>query len=449
MKSKLQFVCGECGAEHPRWQGQCAGCGVWNSLKEFQVGPGKREVQPGVRARPVPLAEISGEVGRRLKCGLGELDRVLGGGLVPGSAVLIGGDPGIGKSTLLLEVLSTLSHSVPVLYVSGEESLPQLKMRADRMGLPGAKLLAVTENSLEGIEAAVVECSPAVLVVDSIQTVATEAHSSGAGTVSQVRECAARLINSAKRRGMALFLVGHVTKEGQLAGPRVLEHMVDTVLYFEGERGHDYRILRAVKNRFGAANEIGVFAMGEKGLKEVPNPSELFLSERVKDAAGSVVFAGMEGTRPLLVEIQALAAPSPLAQPRRTTLGWDANRLAMLIAVLDKRVGLGLYDRDIFLNIAGGLRISEPAADLAVAMALVASHRNIAVDGGLVLLGEVGLSGEVRAVAHLETRLREAAKLGFTRCILPKKSHKGLTAQLPIEVTPVSSVAEAVARLAK
>ncbi|GAB0055714.1 DNA repair protein RadA [Candidatus Magnetaquicoccaceae bacterium FCR-1] len=450
-REKQRFVCESCGADFGRWEGKCLSCGAWNTLKAFTVDPSapkRAHVHSAVPvSRPLPLSAIEGDVRVRLNTGVAELDRALGGGLTPGSAVLLAGDPGIGKSTLLMTALTALSEQGGVLYVSGEESPQQIRQRGERLGIAGDRLLVLMENRLEATLDAVSACEPRVLAVDSIQTLATDAVPSGAGSVSQVRECAARLIQLAKQRGMALFLVGHVTKDGQIAGPRVLEHMVDTVLYFEGERGHDYRILRAIKNRFGPANEIGVFEMRECGLVEVSNPSELFLPDRGVGSPGGVVFAGMEGTRPLLVEIQSLAAPSLMAQPRRATLGFDPNRLAMLAAVLEKRLGLGLFNHDLFLNVAGGFRISEPAADLAVAASLYASYRNRALDPGLVIFGEVGLGGEVRAVSHVGPRLREADKLGFTRCLVPAQSVKSLPKALNLEVRPVATLGEMVEQL--
>lgn len=451
-KSKTSFFCGECGANASKWTGQCPECRAWNTMKEFvePTGGGGGGARPSPAlpgARPEPLARIKASGEKRLQIGIEEFDRVLGGGLTTGSAVLIGGDPGIGKSTLLMEALSRLSEQEPVLYISGEESAEQLKMRADRMEVSGEKLLVLTENRLETALTAIADCGARIAVIDSIQTMAAADVTSAAGSVTQVRESAARLIALAKSSGVSVILVGHVTKDGQIAGPRILEHMVDTVLYFEGDRSHAYRILRAVKNRFGPANEIGVFEMTDKGLRQVENPSELFLSERAEGAAGSVVFPGMEGTRPLLTEIQALVAPSVLPQPRRTALGLDAGRLAMLNAVLEKRLGLGLFDQDIFLNVAGGLKVNEPAADLAVVLALAASRHNVAVDPGLAVFGEVGLSGEIRGVGQAGARLKEAAKLGFNRCILPAKCRKNVPKGLGIESIYVGSVVEAVARL--
>ncbi|MBF0097448.1 MAG: DNA repair protein RadA [Magnetococcales bacterium] len=449
-KEKSSFVCSECGAESIQWEGRCASCGSWNSLQRFQPAPlSRNSTAPHflTESHPVDLAQVVADPRPRLTLDNQELRRVLGGGLTQGSAVLLAGDPGIGKSTLLMATMADFARRTSVLYVSGEESIQQLKQRSMRLEMMEKGLLVLMENRLEAVIHNAEQLKPTVLVVDSVQTLASDRTGSAAGSVSQVRECAAQLIQLAKQRNMALFLVGHVTKDGQIAGPRVLEHMVDTVLYFEGERGHNYRILRAVKNRFGPANEIGVFEMSESGLREVANPSELFLSERVAGAAGSVVYAGLEGTRPLLLEIQALVAPTPLPQPRRTTLGLDPNRLAMLTAVMEKRLGLGLFNHDIFLNVAGGFRVTEPAVDLAVCAALVASHRNLSLDANLVILGEVGLSGEVRSVSHVATRLKEAAKLGFSRCIVPEKALRSLPEGLPIALDPVKSVEEMVRRL--
>ncbi|MBF0296157.1 MAG: DNA repair protein RadA [Magnetococcales bacterium] len=450
-REKQRFVCQDCGADFSRWEGRCAACGAWNTLKAFQEAsatPGRRShATTGETTRPVPLAAIATDSQPRVSTGIDELDRALGGGLTPGSAILIAGDPGIGKSTLLMTALAKLAAQRTVLYLSGEESPQQIKQRAERLNLACDRLLVLMENRLETVIDAVAATQPDVLAVDSIQTLVTDTIPSGAGAVTQVRECAARLIMLAKQRNMALFLVGHVTKDGQIAGPRVLEHMVDTVLHFEGERGHDYRILRAIKNRFGPANEIGVFEMRESGLAEVPNPSELFLSDRNVASAGRVVFAGMEGTRPVLVEIQSLAASSMLAQPRRATLGLDPNRLAMLAAVLEKRLGVGFFNHDLFLNVAGGFRITEPAADLAVCASLYASFRNLAVNPGLVILGEVGLGGEVRAVSHVGARLKEAAKLGFSACLIPASCQKHLPQGLGIRVHPVTRLADMIDHL--
>jgi DNA repair protein RadA/Sms len=371
-------------------------------------------------SRPRPLREVTLETASRLPTGLGELDRVLGGGVVPGSLVLIGGDPGIGKSTLLLQAARALTRvAAPVLYVSAEESTAQVRLRAERLGAAADALLLWAENDLTAVEAALDDVKPGALVVDSIQTVFLPALESAPGSVAQVRECGARLMTIAKGRGLATFIVGHVTKEGAIAGPRVLEHLVDTVLYFEGEAHHAYRVLRAVKNRFGSTNEIGVFQMGDRGLAEVRNPSGFFLAERPRDVPGSVIVASLEGTRPLLLELQALVAPASFGTPRRTVLGADYNRVCLLLAVLDKRAGIPLGSQDVFVNVAGGGRILEPAADLGVVIAAASSYLDRPVRGDTVILGEVGLTGEVRAVTGLEARLREAAALGFKRAVVP------------------------------
>jgi DNA repair protein RadA/Sms len=427
-KSSSHFVCQECGASYPKWSGRCEACEAWNSIVEEKLP----EVQPkglggggarrgGHKIEFVGLDGGSETLPRKLT-GIGEFDRVCGGGLVAGSAILIGGDPGIGKSTLLLQATAALSAESRAVYISGEESVDQVRLRARRLGLAQAtvELAAATSirdiiNSLDVAEA------PNIVVIDSIQTMFIDAIDSAPGTVAQVRASASELIRLAKRRGFALFLVGHVTKEGTIAGPRVLEHMVDTVLYFEGERGHSFRILRAVKNRFGATDEIGVFAMTDKGLEEVLNPSALFLAERRGNVSGSCVYAGIEGSRPMLVEIQALVAPSPLSSPRRAVVGWDSGRLAMVLAVLEARCGLALAGNDVYLNVAGGLRITEPAADLAVAAALVSSATNSPASPDMVVFGEIGLSGEVRAVGQEEARLKEAAKLGFGEALVPRR----------------------------
>lgn len=449
-RNKPVYVCSECGEDHTVWTGQCRACGAWNTLQTMRSppssgskageGPIGENRDPG---QTVLLTDIAAAGESRLSTGLDEMNQVLGGGMVPGTATLIGGDPGIGKSTLLLAVLTRLAPRMRTLYVSGEESARQIKLRAERLGVADAPLRLLPENRLETVLSAIETWQPEVLAIDSIQTIAWSELSSAAGSVTQVRECAARLIQSAKTHHRILFLVSHVTKDGLIAGPKLLEHMVDTVLYFEGERHHRYRILRSIKNRFGPTNEIGVFEMRDSGLEEVANPSELFLSERVQGAAGSVVFPGVEGTRPVLVEIQALVTPTPLSQPRRATLGVDAGRLAMLTAVMEKRLGLGLFDRDIYLNAAGGFRISEPAADLAVAMAIFSSHRNIAVDPQLVILGEIGLAGEIRRVAHVETRVREAARLGFNRCILPTSCLNQLGEVAGMRLTKAATLQEA------
>ncbi len=424
-KQAGRFVCQACGVVAPRWAGRCEGCGAWNTISEEVAAPA------AARGRRGGL-EVTGLAGAaappaRVMAGIAELDRVLGGGFVPGSAVLVGGDPGIGKSTLMLQAAAALAAAGrSVLYVSGEESLDQVRLRARRLGVEAAPLGLAASTDLRGISAHL-EGMPglAVLVVDSIQTMWLDSLESAPGTVGQVRACSFELIRLAKARGFAVVLVGHVTKDGAIAGPRVLEHMVDAVLYFEGERGHNFRILRGVKNRFGATDEIGVFEMTDRGLAEVANPSALFLAERRGNIAGSAVFAGVEGTRPVLVEVQALLAANAGGSPRRAVVGWDGNRLAMLLAVLDTRCGLRLSGSDVYLNVAGGLRVAEPAADLAVAAALASAAANRPTDPDEVFFGEVGLSGEVRQVTQAEARIKEAAKLGFGSACLPRRLARG------------------------
>ncbi|MGH1479686.1 MAG: DNA repair protein RadA [Geminicoccales bacterium] len=449
-----RFVCQSCGSVYPKWAGRCDGCGEWNTLAEERA---EREVPKGLKAgngRAIELVGLDGigENPERLATGMAELDRVLGGGLVEGSAILIGGDPGIGKSTLVLQAAAALAlQGLDVAYVSGEESAQQVQLRASRLGLRQSPLRLAAANSVSDIiETFDKNNTPAVLVIDSIQTMFVDNIESAPGTVTQLRTSAHELIRFAKRRGTALFLIGHVTKDGQIAGPRLLEHMVDAVLYFEGERGLQFRILRAVKNRFGAANEIGVFEMAEEGLVEVPNPSALFLSEREASVSGAAVFAGMEGSRPLLVEIQALVGKSPPGSPRRTVVGWDGARLAMLLAVLEARCGLAIGERDVYLNVAGGLRIVEPGADLAVAAALISSLLDRPVPASTVIFGEVGLAGEVRAVGHRQARMKEAQKLGFDQAILPAQSRrsagrdKGVTEGAPLKEYHVKRLSQLV-----
>ena len=424
-KSVTRFVCGECGAVFPKWAGKCEACGAWNSLaaETVQAGPpGSRTVRPGKGIEFVGLAGTAPPP-PRTATGIAELDRVLGGGLVAASAILVGGDPGIGKSTLLLQAASRLAATgARVLYISGEESIAQIRLRAERLGLKESPVeLAVATNLADIIAALEAERDAAMVVIDSIQTIWADSVDSAPGTVTQVRMAAFALIRAAKSQGFSLVLVGHVTKDGTIAGPRVLEHMVDTVLYFEGDRGHQFRVLRGVKNRFGATDEIGVFEMTGLGLAEVTNPSALFLAERHGNVAGSAVFAGLEGSRPVLMEVQALLAANAGGSARRSVIGWDAGRLSMLIAVLDARCGVKLAGHDVYLNVAGGLRVSEPAADLAVAAALISAATEQPTDPEMVFFGEIGLSGELRQVAQAELRLKEAAKLGFGRAALPRR----------------------------
>ncbi len=428
-KTSVNFICQECGGSHRKWSGRCDHCGAWNTIAEERneqpAGPGKRATGKPIKMQPLAMDDSTAPPARMVT-GIAEFDRVSGGGLVPGSATLIGGDPGIGKSTLLLQLVCKLAASnVRTAYISGEESADQVRMRAQRLGLAEAPVELATATNAGDIAASMGgKDGPDVIVVDSIQTMYLSTLDSAPGTVSQVRASAQELIRAAKLHNAALLLVGHVTKDGAIAGPRVLEHMVDTVLHFEGDRSHHFRILRGIKNRFGATDEIGVFEMVEAGLVEVPNPSELFLADRRDDVTGAAVFAGIEGSRPLLVEIEALVAPSSLASPRRNVVGWDSSRLAMLTAVLEARCGVPLSGRDIFLNVAGGLKISETAADLAVAAALISSVTGRPAPARTVFFGEVALSAELRQVAQTEARLKEAAKLGFDNAMLPRPRKK-------------------------
>jgi len=446
-RDRSAYRCQQCGFASPK-PGTCPDCkrttGELVVLVEERVALGSGSRRIGLSSsRPRSLGEIAMEHTDRLLTGIGELDRVLGGGVVAGSLVLIGGDPGIGKSTLLIQAARALAMAAPpVLYVSAEESAAQVKLRAERLGITGDGLLLWTETDLGAVEAELDTVKPRILIIDSIQTVFLPTLESAPGSVAQVRECGGRLMTIAKGRGIATFLVGHVTKEGALAGPRVLEHLVDTVLYFEGEQHHAYRVLRAVKNRFGSTNEIGVFQMAERGLLEVKNPSGFFLAERPRDVPGSVIVAGLEGTRPLLLELQALVAPASFGTPRRTVLGADYNRICLLLAVLEKRAGVPLASQDVFVNVAGGGRVMEPAADLAALIAAASSYMDRPVRGDVVVIGEVGLTGEVRAVTGLEARLREAAQLGFTQAVVPK-SNLLEAPRLPLEAHGVATVHDA------
>ena len=425
-KASKAFVCQTCGAVTTRWSGKCAACGEWNSILEEATSPTGAPALVAIRGGKGRAAAFEGLQAEtrdapRLPTGMAELDRVLGGGLVPGSAVLVGGDPGIGKSTLLLQAAAALaSRGAPVVYLSGEEAPAQVRMRAARLGLSQAPVALGTETNLANIIATLGKAkSPALIVIDSVQTLWSEGLEAAPGTISQLRGCASALVSWAKGSGSTLVLVGHVTKDGQIAGPKVIEHMVDTVLYFEGQSGNQFRILRSVKNRFGPTDEIGVFEMRYEGLQQVENPSALFLSDRDRGAPGTSVFAGMEGTRPILVELQALVAPSLLSMPRRAVVGWDPNRLAMLIAVVEARCGTRLGAHDVYLNVAGGLKLGDPAADLAAAGALLSSFTGRPAPEDTVYFGEVSLTGAVRAVGHMDQRLKEATKLGFTRAVVP------------------------------
>ena len=448
MKSEIAFVCDHCGKHLLKWMGRCPGCGEWNSVveKEVAVFPAssahasRSDEDPGT---VISLSEISGESKDRLGTGIEELNRVLGGGIVRRSVILVGGDPGIGKSTLLMQALGHMAHAgQKVLYVSGEESSEQLKLRADRLGIRADNFLVLVENELEAIIDKISQNEAAVVVLDSVQSVFSRSFEAQAGSVSQVRQVAGRILECIKRGSSACFIVGHVTKDGALAGPRVLEHMVDTVLYFEGERGHSYRILRAVKNRFGSASEIGVFEMGDSGLNEVANPSELFLSERPEGVSGSIVTALVEGSRPILAEIQALVTGPAPGQGRRTCLGTDSQRLALMIAVIEKKLGLTLSDQDIFLNAVGGVRATEPAADLAIAAALLSSFMDRNVPKGTLVFGEVGLAGEVRRVSRAAARMKEATRLGFHRIIAPSSNAEDLSLPAGATISGISRINE-------
>ena len=444
-KGKQVFFCQECGFESTKWMGQCPGCKAWNSFCEEKVTVGAKS-QSGRRAvvAPTSILEVETTDETRFTTGIGELNRVLGGGIVSGSLVLVGGDPGIGKSTILLQMCRNMSEmGQKILYVSGEESLSQIKMRAERIGNFTKDMLLLCVNNLEDVEEYVKKDTPKVIVIDSIQTIVTDDVETAPGSVSQVKEVTARLMRMAKQTGIAIFIVGHVTKEGTVAGPRTLEHMVDTVLYFEGERNAGFRVLRAVKNRFGSTNEIGVFEMRQDGLVEVENPSEYMLSGKPEGASGSVVACSMEGTRPILLEVQALVCHSNFGIPRRTAAGTDFNRVNLLMAVLEKRLGLKLGDCDAYVNIAGGIKMNEPAIDLGIVLALISSYKDKPIDEKTICFGEVGLSGEVRAVNMAEQRVQEAKKLGFEVCILPEVCRKSMTEVKGIKLVGVSNLLDA------
>ncbi len=446
-KPKTFFACQECGHQASSWMGRCPGCGQWNTLvEERNISTSQNGQRRGLESSGAPcsLPEITLECFKRIPCKIEEFDRVLGGGVVPGGLVLIGGDPGIGKSTLLLQACADLAHNgTKVLYVSGEESQQQIKLRAERLSVAPANLFVLAETALETIQEHLRKLKPQVFVLDSVQTAYSSQLQSAPGSISQVREVAAQLLFYSKQHHLATFIVGHVTKDGAIAGPRTLEHIVDTVLYLEGDRYHSYRILRAVKNRFGSTNEIGVFEMGEQGMEEIKNPSQLFLAERSEGISGSVAIASLEGTRPILLEVQALVSPSNMAMPRRATTGVDGNRLSLLTAVMEKRLGMHLQAEDIFVNVAGGLRAYEPAADLGVSCAIISSFRNCCVEHDWIVMGEVGLGGEIRGISQLEVRLKEAAKLGFKRALVPQSNLEKFKAKLPIEITGVRLLSEA------
>ena len=456
-KSKTVYVCSECGYETPRWLGRCPDCGSWNTLTEQGSAPALRLEEkklkraPGNDAEALRIDRIPDETIARRSCGIGELDRVLGGGVVDGSLILVGGDPGIGKSTLLTQVCANMANDgACVLYVSGEESARQIKMRANRLGAGGTGFYVLSENDMNTVEKRMEQLSPTVMIVDSIQTMYRPEIASAPGSVSQVRECASMLMRLAKVSGCSVFLVGHVTKEGSLAGPRVLEHMVDAVLYFEGDRQHQYRLLRAVKNRFGSVNELGMFEMASEGMIEVTNASEALLSERAHDASGCVVMAALEGSRPLLTDVQALVATTVFGNPRRMASGIDQGRLALLLAVMEKRANFRLYDKDVYINIAGGMTLNEPAADLALCAAIASSFRNRPIEPNWAVMGEIGLAGEVRAVSQADRRAAECARLGFRHILLPKANLRAFREgreSAEIELHGVETIAEAIALL--
>ncbi|MBN1681766.1 MAG: DNA repair protein RadA [Anaerolineae bacterium] len=448
-KARVYYECQTCGRRSPRHMGKCPGCGEFNTMIEVIDEPEPKAAGASrgpLRTHPQRLSDVSNDAGDRFPVPVQELSRVLGGGLVPGSVVLVSGDPGIGKSTLLLQIAVLMDQIAgPVLYVSGEESERQIKMRAERLGLDSDNLFLVTETETGAILAHVEQIKPRMLIVDSIQTTYIEGKASSAGSVSQVRECASQFRTLAKESGVAVFLVGHVTKEGVIAGPRVLEHIVDTVLYLEGDRFQAYRLLRSVKNRFGATSEVGVFEMRDRGLVEIANPSEVFIAERVVNAPGSAIAVTLEGTRPLLIEVQALASQTVYPNPRRTANGIDFNRMLLITAVLTKRVGIKLYEKDLFVNVISGLKIDEPAADLAIATAIASSAWDVPVPADMVFVGEIGLSGELRAVSQTPIRIREAAKLGFKRVLVPRTFRQDDTVTGDIEVIKVRSIADALA----
>jgi DNA repair protein RadA/Sms len=445
-KVKTFYQCQSCGYASPKWLGKCPDCGEWNTLVEErkETVPSRLSLPAQFRkSEPQLLSSIKAGYEQRTSTGIRELDRVLGGGVVTGSIVLVGGDPGIGKSTMLLQAIAGLSKYGQVLYVSGEESPDQIKIRAERLSIISDDIILFSETSLRSILDTALKLVPKAIVIDSIQTVYTEEILSAPGSVSQVRECAAKLMLFAKKSDIPIFLVGHVTKEGAIAGPRVLEHIVDTVLYFEGDRGHSYRILRTVKNRFGSTNEIGVFEMSDSGLREIENPSELFLLERPQNVSGSTVVAALEGTRPLMVEIQSLVSQTNFGMPRRTTIGVDFNRVNLLVAVLEKRAGLHLGGMDIFVNVVGGLRIIEPAVDLGIISTIASSLRDIPVDPKTFVFGEVGLSGEIRAIAQAEVRIKEASKIGFKKAVMPMGNADKIKSGFGLEIVGVKNVESA------
>lgn len=449
-KIKTKYVCQECGYENSKWLGKCPECSKWNTfVEEIEDKRSKSNKEVFVidksSSRPLNINSIETIKEQRFSTCINELDRVLGGGVVKGSLVLVGGDPGIGKSTLLIQVASNVANSgKKVLYISGEESASQIKMRAQRLGIQSDNLYIFAENNLSIIEAHLEGVNPDLIIVDSIQTVFSPEITSAPGTVSQIKEGTSRFMKISKKMGISTFVVGHVTKEGSLAGPKVLEHMVDTVLYFEGERFNTYRLIRAVKNRFGSTNELGVFEMRELGLVELENPSKILIAEKPKDVAGSVIISTVEGTRPMLLELQALVSPTSFGIPKRTATGVDYNRVSLLMAVLEKRVGMQIQNQDVYINVVGGLKVNEPSIDLGIIMSIASSFRNIPIDGNVAITGEVGLTGEIRAVSFIEKRIAECKKLGFTKMVIPKSNYEAVKDIKDIEICPVDSVRQAI-----
>lgn len=449
-KVKTVFVCNSCGYESAKWLGKCPACNQWNTFYEEKVGKNETGIggeKKTKKATPKSLSEVVGQETYRNSTGISELDRVLGGGIVKGSLVLLGGEPGIGKSTLILQICNSIKGEGKVLYVSGEESIEQIKMRADRLGIENENIMFLGETDIDIIEQAINEMNPKLVIIDSIQTMYSDAITSAAGTVSQVREITGRIMKICKCNDITTIIIGHVTKDGNIAGPRVLEHMVDTVLYLEGERYFSYRILRGVKNRFGSTNEVGMFEMQNEGMLEIKNPSQILISERENNPSGSVIVASMEGTRPLLVELQALTTPSVFGMPRRTADGIDYNRLTLLIAVLEKKVKMQLGSQDVYLNVVSGIRIVEPAIDLGIIAVVASSYKNISIPKDVVVMGEVGLTGEVRTVNMMDKRLKEAEKMGFKKCIIPENNRKMLKDEYNIEIVGVKNIEEVLKEL--
>lgn len=446
-KNKTIFVCSECGYESPKWMGKCPACNQWNTFyeeKKINSSASNNTLKRKEISKPVELNKIEGKIENKISTGFGELDRVLGGGLVNGSLILLGGEPGIGKSTLILQLCNKIKTDGKILYISGEESGEQIKLRADRLGVKNENLLFLSETNIENIEEIILTMQPKLVIIDSIQTMYSEEITSAPGSVSQVREITARIMRTCKENGVTTILIGHVTKDGNIAGPRVLEHMVDTVLYIEGERYFSYRMLRGVKNRFGSTNEIGMFEMQNEGLVEITDPSKVLISDNDDNPSGSVIVATIEGTRPLLVEFQALTTSTVYGLPRRTANGIDYNRLAVLLAVLEKKVGINLGNQDVYINVVSGLKVNEPAIDLGIIASTISGYKNIPIDKRTVVMGEVGLTGEVRSINLIEKRIREAEKLGFKKCIIPESNKKLLKDEYKLDIIGVKTISDAI-----